>query len=89
MAKKSRRAKKHTKKRSIPAGRAGQPARTTSPTVPEETTTLTAAKAARLVEDKAATLAEEYRYVYSDLKRIAVLAGAMLAALVVLSFVIG
>jgi hypothetical protein len=39
-------------------------------------------------EDKAAKLAEEYRYVYSDLKRIAILAGAMFAALIVLSFVI-
>jgi hypothetical protein len=39
-------------------------------------------------EAKAAKLAEEYRYVYSDLKRIAILAGAMFAALIVLSFVI-
>ena len=40
-------------------------------------------------EQKAAMLAEEYRYVYSDLKRIAILAGVMLAALIILSFVIG
>jgi len=41
-----------------------------------------------LAEEKVAQLAEEYRYVYSDLKRIAILAATMLAALIVLSFVI-
>jgi hypothetical protein len=34
-------------------------------------------------------LAEQYTYVYDDLKRIAVLAGTLLALLVGLSFVIG
>jgi len=73
MAKKSRRAKKRArKKRSAPAGRPKQPARGTKAPT----------------QEKAAELAEEYRYVYSDLKRIAILAGAMLAALIVLSFVI-
>ena len=73
MAKKSRRAKKRSKKkRSIPAGRSRQPAPAPSP-----------------AEEKTAKLAEEYRYVYADLKRIAILAGAMLAALIILSFVIG
>lgn len=47
-----------------------------------------ASRTKALTKEKAAALAEEYRYVYSDLKRIAVLAGAMLAALIVLSFVI-
>ena len=32
--------------------------------------------------------AEQYAYVYGDLKRIAIIAGTLLAALVVLSFVI-
>jgi hypothetical protein len=41
-----------------------------------------------LAEERVAQLAEEYRYVYSDLKRIAILAGAMLAVLIILSFVI-
>jgi hypothetical protein len=73
MAKKSRRAKKRARqKRSIPAIRPKQPARETE----------------ALAEEKAAELAEEYRYVYSDLKRIAILAGVMLAALIILSFVI-
>ena len=90
MAKKSRRAKKRAKKkRSIPSGRPRQPAPAPSPTVAKETAALAEARAARLAEEKAAKLAEEYRYVYSDLKRIAILAGAMLAVLIVLSFVIG
>jgi hypothetical protein len=73
MAKKSRRAKKRARqKRSIPAVRPKQPAKETE----------------ALAEKKAAELAEEYRYVYSDLKRIAILAGVMLTALIVLSFVI-
>jgi hypothetical protein len=90
MAKKSRRAKKRAKKkRSISVGRPGQAALAPSPTVAKETAALAEEKTAKLLEEKATKLAEEYRYVYSDLKRIAVLAGAMLAALIVLSFVIG
>ena len=89
MAKKSRRVKKRAKtKRSLPVGRPGQPAPASSPTVAKETVALAEEKVARLAEEKTAKLAEEYRYVYSDLKRIAILAGAMLAALIVLSFVI-
>lgn len=89
MAKKSRRAKRSAKKkRSMPAGRPGQPAPAPSPTVAKETAALTKEKVAKLAEGKAASLAEEYRYVYSDLKRIAFLAGTMLTALIILSFVI-
>ena len=81
MAKKSRRAKKRAKKkRSRPAARPKQPALALGPTVAKEIE----ARA----EQKATKLAEEYRYVYSDLKRIAILAGVMLAALIILSFVI-
>jgi hypothetical protein len=80
MAKKSRRAKKRSKKRSIPAGKPRQAAPAPSPTAVRER--------AALPEAKAAELAEEYHYVYSDLKRIAFLAATMLAALIVLSFVI-
>ena len=89
MAKKSRRAKKRSKKRSMPDGRSRQPALAPSPTAVREKAALAEAKAAELAEEKAAKLAEEYRYVYSDLKRIAILAGTMLAVLIVLSFVIG
>ena len=82
MAKKSRRAKKRAKKkRSLPVGRPGQPVPTPGP--------IAAREAEALAAEKAAELAVEYRYVYSDLKRIAILAGVMLAALIVLSFVIG
>ena len=89
MAKKSRRVKKRSKKRSIPAGKSRQPAPAPSPTVAKETAALAEEKAVKLAEEKTAKLAEEYRYVYADLKRIAILAGTMLAALIILSFVIG
>jgi hypothetical protein len=83
MAKKSRRAKKRARRRRrIPAGGAGQPA-------PGPTAAVTAKDRAALAEARAAKLAEEYRYVYSDLKRIAILAATMLVALIILSFVIG
>jgi hypothetical protein len=81
MAKKSRRAKRRAgKKRGTPAVRPKQPITPPGVTVARETEAL--------AETKAAQLAEEYRYVYSDLKRIAILAGVMLTALIVLSFVI-
>ena len=80
MAKKSRRAKRRAKKRTRPVVKPTQPVSAPSPTVAPET--------ASRVEDKAAQLAEEYRYVYSDLKRIDILAGTILAVLIVLSFII-
>jgi len=80
MAKKSRRAKRSAKKRSGPAVRPKRPVSAPGPTVAKETPAL--------AEEKTAQLAEEYRYVYSDLKRIAILAGTMLAVLIILSFVI-
>ena len=90
MTKQSRRAQKRSKKkRSIPAGRSRQPAPAPSPIVTKETAALAEEKAAKLAEEKTAKLAEEYRYVYADLKRIAILAATMLAALIILSFVIG
>ena len=39
-------------------------------------------------EMEAVALAEQYPYVYGDLKRIAILAGIMFAILIILSFVI-
>ena len=90
MAKKSRRAKRSAKKkrRSRPTAGAKQSALSPSPTVAKETEARTEAKAAQLAEEKAAKLTEEYRYVYSDLKRIAILAAAIFAVLIILSFVI-
>ena len=82
MAKKSRRARKKTR-----ATRPTPPARKTpvpqpSPAIakeppPPETKT-----------KKTVDFAAEYRYVYADLKRIAITAVAMLAVLIILSFVI-
>ena len=84
MAKKSRRAKKRTKRRrSIPASVRKQPVAGPSPTVAKEK------EIEAQAQEKATELTEEYRYVYSDLKRIAILAGIMLTALIVLSLVIG
>jgi len=81
MAKKSRRARRRArKKRSVAAAKPKRPVSAPSPVV------------AREIEapagDKMAKLAKEYHYVYSDLKRIAILAGAMFAALIALSFVL-
>jgi hypothetical protein len=39
-------------------------------------------------KERVIDLSEEYRYVISDLKRIAILAGAMLALLIILSLLI-
>jgi hypothetical protein len=38
--------------------------------------------------EKTVDFAAEYRYVYTDLKRIAITATAMLAVLIILSFVV-
>jgi hypothetical protein len=83
MAKKSRRAKRRAdKKKGTPAARPKQPIPAPSPTVAKEK------EIEATAEEKTAQLAEEYRYVYSDLKRIAILAGTILAVLIILSFVI-
>ena len=82
MAKKSRRARKK--------------ARTTQPTLPARKTPVAQPSPAIAKEPpypeaktkKTVDFATEYRYVYADLKRIAITATAMLAVLVILSFVI-
>ena len=82
MAKKSRRARKK--------------ARTTKPTPSARKTPVpqpSPAIAEKLPRPEAVTkktldFATEYRYVYADLKRIAITAAAMLAVLIILSFVI-
>jgi hypothetical protein len=78
MAKKSRRARrKRTPKKTAPTATAVSPTGERAETRPAETGS-TSAQA----------FAEQYSYVYSDLKRIAILAGSLLAVLVALSFVI-
>jgi hypothetical protein len=81
MAKKSRRARKR--------------ARTTRPTptarkTPSQPSSEIASETPRsgATTGKAVDFATEYRYVYVDLKRIAITAAAMLAVLIILSFVI-
>jgi len=82
MAKKSRRARKK--------------ARATKPTPPARRTAVARPSPAiakkpprpESVTRKTVDFATEYRYVYTDLKRIAITAAAMLAVLIILSFVI-
>ena len=82
MAKKSRRARKK--------------ARATRPTPPARKTPLPQPSAAiakkpsppEKMTKETVDFATEYRYVYVDLKRIAITATAMLAVLIILSFVI-
>jgi hypothetical protein len=82
MAKKSRRARKKAR-----ATRPTPPARKTpvskpSPAIAEES------PRPETKSKKTVDFATEYRYVYADLKRIAITATAMLAVLIILSFVI-
>ena len=78
MAKKSRRARRRR-------ATAGDTARTgTAPAAKKTDET----GMSGLGGSSALGLAEQYAYVYGDLKRIAIIAGTLLAALVVLSFVI-
>ena len=82
MAKKSRRARKkaRTTKPKPPARKTAlpqpSPAIAKGPPRPETKT------------KKTVDFATEYRYVYADLKRIAITAAAMLVVLIILSFVI-
>jgi hypothetical protein len=81
MAKKSRRARKRARvTRPTPTARKtpSQPSSGIAKETPRSGATT----------GKAVDFATEYRYVYVDLKRIAITAAAMLAVLIILSFVI-
>jgi hypothetical protein len=86
MAKKSRRPRSASPNRySVPRPSAppvGSAPATTAPT-PASRPRGSAAEPARKVD-----FAEEYRYVYQDLRRVGILAGTILFILIVLSFVI-
>jgi hypothetical protein len=83
MAKKSRRAKRRAeKRRNVAAVRPKPSVSVPSPAVAKKE------EIEPQAAEKTAQLAEEYRYVYSDLKRVAILAASMLAVLIILSFVI-
>jgi hypothetical protein len=81
MAKKSRRARKRSR-----ATRPAPPARKTPSQPSSEIAKATPRSGA--ITGKTVDFATEYRYVYADLKRIAITAAAMLAVLIILSFVI-
>jgi len=81
MAKKSRRAQR---RRGRPASK--PMSRPKAPSMPKEVAQ--APKSGIVPQEMAIDLSEEYRYVYSDLKKIAILAGAMSIVLIILSFVI-
>lgn len=82
MAKKSRRARKKARAtRPAPPLRKA-PAPQSSPAIAKEPPRPEA------MIKKTVDFATEYRYVYADLKRIAITAAAMLAVLIILSFVI-
>ena len=82
MAKKSRRARKKAR-----ATRPTPPARKTPVTQPSPAITKESPRPGAKTK-KTVDFATEYRYVYADLKRIAVTATVMLAVLIILSFVI-
>ena len=82
MAKKSRRARKKTRAtRPASAVRRTPLAQPSAGMVKQPSRPETMAK-------KTVDFATEYRYVYADMKRIAITAAAMLAVLLILSFVI-
>jgi hypothetical protein len=79
MAKRSRRARRRKRAPKTTARTA---------TVPSPTGTRAETQTTGAGSTSAQGFAEQYAYVYSDLKRIAILAGSLLAVLVALSFVI-
>jgi negative regulator of sigma E activity len=82
MAKKSRRARKKTR-----ATKSKPPARKT-PVLQPSPAIAQKPPRPQTMPKKAVDFVTEYHYVYADLKRIAITAVAMLAVLIILSFVI-
>ena len=82
MARKSRRARRRSKARPLASDQVS----------PSQSTTSAAASRAASIpvtrRPKGVNLAEEYAYVVSDLRRIAIIAVGMLAVLIALSYVI-
>lgn len=86
MAKKSRRDRRGGKRRRTASPLRTKAASVAAPTIAEQaerTAPLTVAPQRKTID-----FGEEYRYVYSDLKRIAILAACMFTLLIILSFVI-
>ncbi|MDH4137577.1 MAG: hypothetical protein OEW09_12825 [Anaerolineae bacterium] len=82
MAKKSRRARKKAR-----ATRPTPPARKTPEPQPSPAIAKKPPRPEKMIK-KTVDFATEYRYVYADLKRIAITAAVMLTVLIILSFVI-
>jgi hypothetical protein len=82
MAKKSRRARKRARATKPKPSARKTPTAQSSPAIAEKP------PRSKTMTKKAVDFATEYCYVYADLKRIAVTAAAMLAILIILSFVI-
>lgn len=81
MAKKSRRSKQKGQSKRLSPAQMVRPRAT-------ETSTVAKAQAASSTAASASDLKEEYRYVVSDLKRIAVLAAIMLVVLIALALLL-
>jgi len=84
MAKKSRRARRRRAKRT-----ASKPQPASEPVGGAQGALVEASGLSRVSRATTASLTEQYGYVYDDLKRIAILAGAMFAILIALAFVVG
>jgi hypothetical protein len=82
MAKKSRRARKRARATKPKPSARKTPTAQSSPAIAEKP------PRSKTMTKKTVDFATEYRYVYADLKRIAITAAAMLAILIILSFVI-
>ena len=87
MAKKSRRVRKKGRQTRLSPAQMVQPGASADVARSADATTRMAVVRARPAS-KAPDLPEEYRYVIADLKRIAVIAGVMLAVLVALAFLL-
>lgn len=86
MAKKSRRARRGGKRRRTASPLRKKAAPVAAPTIAEPAERIAPLTVAP--QRKTIDFSEEYRYVYSDLKRIAILAACMFTLLIALSFVI-
>jgi len=89
MAKKTRKAVKTNKPKTVRPAANVQAAPTTAPAAPPRVKPASATSTRTMSMAQAAvTFREEYRYVFSDLKRTAILAAAMFAVMIILAFVL-
>ena len=90
MAKKSRRAKAKQRARMAKAVEQRQPQQPTQQPMPTPTKLQPPARVSPKAQvPKAQDLASRYQYVMPDVKRIGIIAGAIILVLIILSFVLG